>query len=74
MVRALPYYDFIGSKYPLEEIAAQGGSEGMTINTLFVAHSLDRTAPLFDRFGRPGEAAYYRQWSQKLKKATYQNC
>ena len=74
MVRALPYYDFIDSKYPLEEVAAQGGSEGMTVNTLFLAHSLDRAVPLFERFGRPGEAAYYRQWSQKLKQATYRNC
>lgn len=49
MVRALPYYDFIDSKYSLEEVAAQGGSEGMTVNTSFLAHSLDRAVPLFER-------------------------
>ncbi len=46
LVKALPYYDFIDSKYPREKIAAQGGSNGMTVNTLFLAHALDRAIPL----------------------------
>jgi hypothetical protein len=74
MVRALPYYDFIDSKYPREKMAAERGSEGMTVNTLFFAHALDRAVPLFERFGKPGEATYYRQLANRLKQATYQHC
>ncbi len=74
MVRPLPYMDFIDSKYPLDRIAAAGGQEGMAVNTLFMAHALDRAAPLFERFGKPGEAAYYRQLSERLKKATRRHC
>lgn len=74
MVRALPYYDFIDSHYPREKMATERGREGMTVNTLFLAYALDRAAPLFERFGKPGEATYYRQLSARLKRATYQHC
>ena len=74
MVRDLPYFDFVDSHYPEEKIAAERGPDGMTVHTLYFAHALDRAVPLFERFGKPGEAAYYRQLATKLKQATYRNC
>ena len=41
---------------------------------MYYAHALDHAVALLDRFGKPGEAAYYRQRSAKLKKAVYAQC
>lgn len=74
MVKALPYYDFMDSHYPLHKMADERGRDGMAANTLFYALALDRASALFERFGKPGEATYYRQLSERVKKATYQQC
>lgn len=74
LVKALPYFDFIDSKYPLDKLVAERGREGMTVHTLFFAHALDRAVPLFERFGKPGEARYYRQLAARLKQAAYRHC
>ncbi len=74
MVRDLPYYDFVDSHYPEDKMAVERGPDGMTVHTLYFAHAIDRAIPLFEKFGKPGEAAYYRQLADKLKQATYRNC
>ena len=74
LVNALPYYDFFDSQYPLHEIARKSDGRGMTVSTLYFAQALDHAVALLDRFGKPGEAGYYRQLSAKLKKAVFAQC
>ncbi|WP_040006601.1 alpha-L-rhamnosidase-related protein [Fibrisoma limi] len=74
MVRALPYYDFIDSHYPLRKMADEQGRDGMTVNTLFYVYALDHAVQLLDAFGRPNESRYYKQLADKLRQATYRHC
>ncbi|MCY7350369.1 MAG: alpha-L-rhamnosidase N-terminal domain-containing protein [Cytophagaceae bacterium] len=74
LVKTLPYYDFFDSQYPLHEIARKSEGRGLTVSTLYFAYALDHAVALFGRYGKPGEADYYRRLSAKLKKATYLQC